>query len=722
MNEYEEATQKIENIIKRVEPYASEDTMFELRQKQQNYTMKVEDFYREGRKLNIGIIGRVKAGKSSFLNTLLFNGEEVLPKAATPKTATLTKMEYSDENRVVIEFYSREEWEGIEEDATFGDKNEITKSAKELVDMARSRRINVDEILQQGQLDKTFSEYADLLQFLNDYVGENGTYTPLVRSVVIYMNREEFKDISIVDTPGLNDPIPSRTQRTKEFIEVCDVVFFLSRAGSFLDVNDWELLCKQLPQKGVNKMVLVASQYDSGLRDVLKIEESKSFFKKEPAWRRQVQTTSKANNIQDAKKIVTESLGSRVKEKIASFEKESYSGSHDTIMNVLKECANPILVSSRAQDMALKDVKDYTPEEKQDYEYWKQFIAPENMKEEFLSIGNFGQIRSVYMSIKEEKQKLLEKKQKEFIPKVYMSLEMYFFELKKQVEFHINCLQVNDRESLEEKQRFFGGKVNAIKANISEVFGDTINKIKTQKLDVNKTLRELSIDAAKLEMHTGTETHLGSNTSYAFQLGPFRWGKHTEHYSYTTTYTYLAASDALEQISAYGKQAASAIEEVFRQTIEIKAYRRKLLETVIQNFDTSDQDFDVNYFRVIVQNALNNIDFPEVHIDVSKELTEIGNQFSGEVRNHSDQDKFRNLLSTTVEKLYSSIVTKVDSTINDFQESMKKIQDTLCNDILEKVLKEFDAIKDELEEKDDAIHKDREYLDVIGNILNELKQ
>jgi hypothetical protein len=372
--------------------------------------------------------------------------------------------------------------------------------------------------------------------------------------------------------------------------------------------------------------------------------------------------------------------------------------------------------------MALKDVKDYTPEEKQDYEYWKQFIAPENMKEEFLSIGNFEQIRSVYMSIKEEKQKLLEKRQKEFIPKVYMELETCFLEQKALVESQIEFLQVNDRESLEEKQRFFGGKVNAIKANVSEVFGDTINKIKTQKLDVNKTLRELSIDAAKLEMHTGTETHLGSNTSYAFQLGPFRWGKHTEHYSYTTTYTYLAASDALEQISAYGKQAASAIEEVFRQTIEIKAYRRKLLETVIQNFDTSDQDFDVNYFRVIVQNALNNIDFPEVHIDVSKELTEIGNQFSGEVRNHSDQDKFRNLLSTTVEKLYSSIVTKVDSTINDFQESMKKIQDTLCNDILEKVLKEFDAIKDELEEKDDAIHKDREYLDVIGNILNELEQ
>ena len=38
-----------------------------------------------------------------------------------------------------------------------------------------------------------------------------------------------------MDTPGLNDPIPSRTIRTKEFMELCDVVFFLSQAGSFLD-------------------------------------------------------------------------------------------------------------------------------------------------------------------------------------------------------------------------------------------------------------------------------------------------------------------------------------------------------------------------------------------------------------------------------------------------------------------------------------------------------
>lgn len=719
-NEYREVNNKIQEIIDKITDYASDETVFDIQQINKNFTMKVEDFYREGRKLNIGVIGRVKAGKSSFLNTLLFNGEEVLPKAATPKTATLTKMEYADENRIVIEFYSEEEWEGIIEDAKLGDKNEVTKSAKELVDMARDRGIDVWEILSKGKLDKTFDEYKDLIDYLNNYVGENGTYTPLVRSVVIYMNREDFKDISIVDTPGLNDPVPSRTQRTKEFIEVCDVVFFLSRAGSFLDVNDWELLCKQLPQKGVKKMVLVASQYDSGLRDVLKKDETKNFFGKEPAWRSQAKVSSKATNLPDAKKLVKESLEKRVKEKIASFEQQPNIGSHATILEILRECKKPILISSRAQDMSKKEYVNYSDEEKKDYSFWKDFISESQMKAEFSDMGNFDEVRNIYVSIKEEKQRLLEEKQREFVPKVYMELREYLNSLKKQIELRQEYLESNDRESLEEKQRYFESKINAIKADITEVFGDTIEKIKMQKLDVNKALREMSVEASKLEMHTGTETHHGRSTTYKFKCGPIKLGRQTSHYSYTTTYTYLAASDALERINIYGKSAASEIEDVFRQTVEMKAYRRKLLETVVRNMDSSEESFDANYFRVVVQNALNSIEFPEVHIDVSKELEEIGNKFSGEVRNSSDQDRFRKLLSTTVENLYNSIVGKVDETIKEFQSSMKTIQITLCDDILEKIVKEFESIRDAMTEKETEIQKGKEYLGILEIIISEL--
>ncbi len=58
------------------------------------------------RDLKVGIIGRVKAGKSSLLNALIFEGVEVLPKAATPMTASLTVLKYAQTLSAQVEFYS----------------------------------------------------------------------------------------------------------------------------------------------------------------------------------------------------------------------------------------------------------------------------------------------------------------------------------------------------------------------------------------------------------------------------------------------------------------------------------------------------------------------------------------------------------------------------------------------------------------------------------------
>ena len=65
------------------------------------------------RDLKIGILGRVKAGKSSLLNALVFKGQNVLPKAATPMTAALTVLEYGDRFEASIEYYSQDEIETI---------------------------------------------------------------------------------------------------------------------------------------------------------------------------------------------------------------------------------------------------------------------------------------------------------------------------------------------------------------------------------------------------------------------------------------------------------------------------------------------------------------------------------------------------------------------------------------------------------------------------------
>ena len=83
----------VQKIISNLSEKAKQEDIAGLEKLIANFRLKTEDFFREERKLNIGVVGQVKAGKSSFLNTLLFDGQEILPKASTPKTATLTKMQ-----------------------------------------------------------------------------------------------------------------------------------------------------------------------------------------------------------------------------------------------------------------------------------------------------------------------------------------------------------------------------------------------------------------------------------------------------------------------------------------------------------------------------------------------------------------------------------------------------------------------------------------------------
>ena len=65
------------------------------------------------RQLHIGIVGRVKAGKSSLLNSLFFGGKNILPKAATPMTAALTKLFYSEKLVAKVNFFENGDIEAI---------------------------------------------------------------------------------------------------------------------------------------------------------------------------------------------------------------------------------------------------------------------------------------------------------------------------------------------------------------------------------------------------------------------------------------------------------------------------------------------------------------------------------------------------------------------------------------------------------------------------------
>ncbi len=50
----------------------------------------------------------------------------------------------------------------------------------------------------------------DLNQKLLQFVGANGKYMPYTKAVQISLNNPNLKDLEVIDTPGINDPIVSR--------------------------------------------------------------------------------------------------------------------------------------------------------------------------------------------------------------------------------------------------------------------------------------------------------------------------------------------------------------------------------------------------------------------------------------------------------------------------------------------------------------------------------
>lgn len=714
MNTYENIMTHTGNMIENIREYATEEVLSKLERMKRDFGKKVEDLNREGRKLNIGVIGRVKAGKSSFLNTLLFDGKEVLPKAATPKTATLTKMEYSEVNRIEIDFYSEEEWKLIEDDVRYGD-GDIRKAARELLEMVKVRNLNIQELFQKGKEERTFESYEALVQYLNEYIGENGQYTPLVRCVYIFMDKEELKDISIVDTPGLNDTVSSRSQKTTEFIGFCDVVFFLSRAGQFLANEDLELLCNQLPQQGVKKMILVASQYDGALRDELKTkneaEAAAAFFGET------VDDTS--TTVQEAQEKMEKSLISRAKNEISKMSEDTERWKSEIVARVLEECKVPVFVSSRFHDLVTKSAEEYSAEEKETYDFWKQHIDETEEKEQFRKLGNFDTVYRLYEEIKSEKERLFTEKQKELIPTFYSELYQYLVEQKEKIACKLEILKSGDKENIALQKSAMEAKIHKITSDIAEMFGSVYEELKLEKASAVGKLREGRKEASKLEVHTGTEHHTGSYTSYKVNIGPIKLGGKTEHYSYTTTYKYLSAGDALEQIRAYGLDAASEIEATFVKVVGFQKFRKKLMDIVLDNFDAGDVDFNVDYFRSVVREAIDRIDYPVVEINVSDELALISAKFTGEVRDNREQDKFRELLIDVIDKLYEGILNKVETIVDSFRTSMELIKAQVKQDILQSVSTEFEGIQQAFEQKEEEIRLCEGYLAALERTTKE---
>lgn len=226
-------------------------------------------FYDKSVPIKIVVAGRMKAGKSMMTDVLFFNGEGILNSEATPATANITYIRRIDEEHkeegAKVYFLKHEDvkqmenyLEGQSEDGNSDDASAIADKIKLQETERLLKKINADPQKRDSLLGK--DKWIKRSQ-LRQYSDAEGEFSAYVDHIELYINDDRLKDLEIADTPGLGDPVASRSQKARDESRTAEVVFYLSRASHFMNMEDADEFAR-LKKAGCKNMVLIMSQFD----------------------------------------------------------------------------------------------------------------------------------------------------------------------------------------------------------------------------------------------------------------------------------------------------------------------------------------------------------------------------------------------------------------------------------------------------------------------------
>ena len=379
------------------------------------------------------------------------------------------------------------------------------------------------------------------------------------------------------------------------------------------------------------------------------------------------------------------------------------------------------MVSSLAYNMSTKPTSDYNAEEKNIYSALKQFSK--DLDSDLKLLGNFDEIKTLFDEVVEEKEQILEKKAKGFIPTAKEELKTMLLAYKEKTNKRIKVLESNDREHLLEQKKSIEGQIGKIKADITAVFGELNAKLESEKSDAVRELREAGKDYLNVKERTGSKTIRTSHrVSDAKWWNPLSWfSSHTEYSSHTEHYSYCIAADAIENLRKYALEASNQVEKVFTEALQIKEVKRKLLNVVISNFDMGSEKYDSSLFRIMVEESVSAIEFPILNLDISATVNKIAGKFNGELTSASEKTALSTALSNAIMEIYDELCNKLVSSVKKFKEELgligHKVQDNLLTDISE----EFETLLSQFENKEKEIANFKAYAEILDKKIASIR-
>ncbi len=672
-----EKTLKEQGLQERAGPFISDNAVI----KAEELEKTLKELQDTNRDLKVGIIGRVKAGKSSLLNALIFEGVEVLPKAATPMTASLTILKYADTLSAEVEFYSQKdilelkneheryvrEFNKIvdEEVKKQKEKQSLSNRAKERLNKfgkfisgnksdkevlkenilsdeeinERAERIAKNELEKDARLVSSYDQYekmkksgltstetldpriqANSLEELNQkllqFVGANGKFMPCTKAVEISLNNPNLKDLEVIDTPGVNDPIASREERTKALLKDCDVVFIVSPSGQFLTDSDMDLFDRVSNKEGLQEIYFVASQADSAVLSMSVVEKSRHHL---PTALENAQKalSSQLNNIMG--KLIQNYPNQR-----EIFEKAIKNGvilTSGNCFSMYKDFSNQASwernQKTEEYHNALRNLKDSYPD---------AFSSADKSKESLLLLSNMGAIKERLEKAAQRKEEIISQKLQDYAQSQANNLHSFIAQLLQDLEEEKKRIKSADISAIKEQIKTYQNLSGNIEMKFREAYEEFIlhfiNKIRVGLEEaLKKAIQTARVSAKKEEKEEEVKEYYTERVKQGGAWGSFKrnflfWAdddagyKEVERTRKIDVMTIKAGAvlDYLTEMHERCERAlndsANSFKVVFKKELYAKVFKQ--LREII-----SDDLIDEVAFKKSVDGVLNPIEFKE---------------------------------------------------------------------------------------------------------------